>query len=78
MDNVEFMGQLTSIYVLEVTERFLGNENLDFFYATCQKDAGMPLDECHTQHGSGALEIGGQFARETIPLLNETSSGLSF
>ncbi|GAM37776.1 hypothetical protein TCE0_033f07988 [Talaromyces pinophilus] len=70
---IDFMGQLTPIYVPGVAQRLLGNESLDFFHTTRQKDVGMPLDEYGKQHGPGAFERAEPFAREMTALLNETS-----
>jgi glutathione S-transferase len=75
---IKFMGQLTPIYVPGVAQRLLGNESLDFFHTTRQKDVGMPLHEYQKQHGPRAYERAEPFAREMTALLNETSSGPYF
>lgn len=75
---INFMGQLTPIYVPGVAQRILGKESLDFFHTTRQEDVGMPLDDYRKQKGPGAFERAEPFAREMTALLNETSSGPYF
>lgn len=70
---IEFMGQLTPIYVPGVAQRLLGEDSLEYFHTTRQKDVDMPLDDYQKKHGPGAFERAEPFAREMTALLNETS-----
>lgn len=70
---IDFMEQLTPIYVPGVAQRLLGEKSLEYFHITRQKDVGMPLDEYQKKHGPGAFERAEPFAREMTALLNETS-----
>lgn len=70
---IDFMGKLTPIYVPGVAQRLLGDESLEYFHATRQKDVGMPLDEYQKKHSPGAFERAEPFAREITALLNEKS-----
>ena len=69
-----FMGALTPIYVPGVAQRLLGDESLDFFLASRQKDVGMSLADYGKQHSPGAFDRAEPFARQITALLNETSS----
>jgi glutathione S-transferase len=75
---MNFMGQLTPIYVPGVAQRILGNESIDFFLAARQQDVGMPLEDYGKQHGPGAFDRAEPFARGITALLHETSSGPYF
>lgn len=75
---INFMGQLTPIYVPRVAQHILGDDSIDFFMNTRQQDVGMPLDEYAEKQGPGAFERAEPFAREMTALLTENSSGPYF
>lgn len=75
---IDFMGALTPIYVPGVAQNILGNESLEFFLTSREKDVGMPLSDYGEQKGPGAFDRAEKFARAVTEMLKETPSGPYF